>query len=159
MELPNFQLYYWSAQTRKFLSGTLGRYDSSWVQIEYQSSHPLPLNQFHHICDDSKYRLMAWLDSRKHWGISNTVFKLFIYDLLLSISYYLFLVANVLLKVQYPSLYLLNQMLNTALDSDKIRLLTTYFANKCILVCWKNDNPPTFHLWLKLVANFLPLEK
>lgn len=47
------------------------------------------------------------------------------------------------------------------LDNKKCRMLilVTYFANKCILLFWKNDSLPSFKFFLDQLLPSLPLEK
>lgn len=78
--LPNFQLYYWSAQMCTMRSWILGRQESLWLQIEAYASQSIELRslihvtQFKDICDANRSFLtyntmLAWSDCKRYLGI------------------------------------------------------------------------------------------
>ena len=60
-----------------------------------------------------------------------------------------------------PCAYLLNELPEIRMDPKKYRLLitTTYFAKKCILLCWKGEQLPTVEMFKEQIVQFLPLER
>uniref|UniRef100_A0AAR2KTQ2 Reverse transcriptase domain-containing protein n=1 Tax=Pygocentrus nattereri TaxID=42514 RepID=A0AAR2KTQ2_PYGNA len=84
VSLPNFQLYYWSAQIIQMLSWFLDRHDSKWVEIESLSCIPLELKSLPFInnlekCHSLKDKytvyntLLAWKDVRQYLKIPKNI--------------------------------------------------------------------------------------
>ncbi|MBN3316972.1 ZN462 protein, partial [Atractosteus spatula] len=79
--VPNYQLYYWSAQTKQMVTWRTSRCDSLWFNMESVVCQPLPIQSLPFINNFSQLRhlldkfviyntLLVWRDVRSYLNIS-----------------------------------------------------------------------------------------